>query len=93
MVEWFLKGNGWNTDEICFFQNLKSAVTEGRVTTNLFKRGWIQGRAIARIDRDIWRYDSEALKQHRYIDSHLLRPFDEHIDRLRPLFESVGVTV
>jgi hypothetical protein len=93
IADWFKRGNGWNTDEVCFFQNLKKAVLEEKVKTKLFKRGWIQGRAIARIDRDIWRYDNESLRQHHYIDSHMLRPFDQHVDQLRPLFESVDVNI
>lgn len=93
MMEWFSKGNGWNTDEVCFFQSLKSAVRSGSIGVKLFSRGWVQGRAIARIDRDIWHYDKEALKEHGYIDSHLLRPFDKNINNLRPLFESVGVMI
>lgn len=93
MTEWFAKGNGWNTDEVCFFQNLKAALPKSNLTVKLFKRGWTQGRAHSRIDRDIWHYDSEALSQHKYIDSHLLRPFDRNIEYLRPLFESVGVMI
>jgi len=93
MTSWFSMGNGWNTDEVCFFQNLKTAVKEGRVKTKLFKRGWHQGRAINRIDRSSWLYDDESLKQNQYIDSHLLRPFDKHAEELRPLFKSVGVSI
>jgi hypothetical protein len=43
----------------------------------LLNRGF-SGFAHNRIDRAIWRYDANLVKEGHYIDSHLLRPYKQH---------------
>lgn len=46
-----------------------------------------------RLCRSKWNPDPEKLASHWYIDCHMLRPFNEHKDELRPVFESIGVEI
>lgn len=50
-------------------------------------------KAALRIDRGWWgkSYDKFKLKEGYYIDSHPLRPFDLHANKLKPLLEYIGV--
>lgn len=88
MFEWYKLGFGWDTDELCFYQEIKKSIK--KIDLRLYSRGWIQGKAISRIDRDVWIYDQEKLKNNQYIDSHLLRPYSKNKDLLEPLFESIN---
>lgn len=46
-----------------------------------------------RLCRSNWRPDAEKLAQHWYIDCHMLRPFSENRDELRPVFQSIGIKI
>ena len=89
MKDWWSEGHGWITDEVCFGREAVKANEEGRIKLDLR----VRPQADDRIDRSNWRYDVSRLKNHEYIDSHMLRPFADHIDSLRPVFESVGVKI
>jgi hypothetical protein len=89
MKEWWSEGHEWITDEVCFGREAVRANEEGRIKLDLRTRP----PANDRIDRSNWVYDASRLKNHDYIDSHMLRPFSDHIDSLRPLFASVGVSI
>lgn len=93
MRKWWSQGKGWETDELCFTADIIEKVKFGSVEFAGYSRGWTQGRAHYRIDRDIWVYDRDALNQHKYIDSHMLRPLTPNKQHLLPLFESVGVSI
>jgi len=91
MRRWWSQGHGWASDEICFTAELAESVKSGKVRFTGYARGWTQGRAHHRIDRDIWVYDRDALSAGAYLDSHMLRPLTSNIEHLAPLFQSVGV--
>ena len=93
MREWWSRGKGWDTDEICFTESVVEKTNNGEIKGAFYGRGWDMGYAIGRIDRGRWTYDRDALMKNAYIDSHMLRPFKENITHLRPLFESVGVSI
>lgn len=93
MRKWWSQGKGWETDELCFTAEIIEKVKSAEIEFAGYSRGWTQGRAHYRIDRDAWIYDREALSQHKYIDSHMLRPLTSNRRHLLPLFESVGVSV
>lgn len=50
-------------------------------------------KAALRIDRGWWgkSYNKFKLKENYYIDSHPLRPFDLHVNKLKPLLEYIGL--
>lgn len=93
MTEWWKRDKGWETDEICFTEALLTSSAKNEIELSLYKRGWCQGVAIGRIDRGAWVYDKEALELGAYIDSHMLRPFTDYVEQLRPVFRSVGVEI
>jgi hypothetical protein len=74
---------GGGTDEVYFGKCIKEFNSD-RVT--LMNRGWEpSGPAKRRIDRKNWGYDPVLVKEDKYIDSHLLRPYYENkqeIDKL-----------
>ena len=89
MKEWWSEGHGWITDEVCFGREAFKAAAEGRISLDLR----VRPRADDRIDRSNWSYDSDRLMNHNYIDSHMLRPFADYVEQLRPVFMSVGVEI
>lgn len=91
MKTWWSKNLGWDTDELCFSDSVVQSVNNESVIFSYKNRGWTNGIANMRIDRDFWRYNKTLLNNNQYIDSHLLRPFDDNKDYLLPLFESIGV--
>ena len=93
MRKWWSQGKGWETDELCFTAEIVERMESGDIEFAGYSRGWTQGRAHYRIDRDVWVYDRDALNQGKYIDSHMLRPLTSNKQHLLPLFESVGVSV
>ena len=66
----------------------------GRRTHNI-ARGWDrtpQGlRAYNRLDRADWDMDVPALRCGYYIDAHLPRPMCDHMDKIQPLMDYLGV--
>lgn len=93
MKSWWQKDLGWETDELCFAASLEESAKARIADVSLYSRGWQQGRAVGRIDRDLWVYDKEGLENGSYVDSHMLRPFETHKQYLAPLFASVGVSI
>jgi len=89
MIKWWNTGNGWNTDEICFSTDLYKAVALEKVILLERNRGWTNGMANDRIDRDNWTYDPIRLKNNEYIDSHMLRPLNKYKEYIKPLFDSL----
>jgi len=91
MLEWWNKGYGWDTDEMCFSQNLYDSIHNQEITLTEFNRGWSGGVANLRIDRDRWFYNIDKLKNNEYIDSHMLRPLSRFEQDLIPLFKSIFI--
>jgi hypothetical protein len=70
-------GQAWNTDENFMYDRFQNH-QENLVIKN--DRDFSR-----RIDRSNWIYSIELLKNGHYIDSHMLRPYNEHkpkIDKL-----------
>lgn len=69
---------GGGTDELYFGKCIKE-FNKDRVI--LLNRGWESSglfRAKYRIDRKYWHYDINLLKNDKYIDSHLVRPYNKY---------------
>jgi hypothetical protein len=47
------------------------------------------GMALNRIDRVLWRYDIETLKNGGYIDCHSLRPYTNYKEQVDKLINSI----
>lgn len=75
---------GWDTDEMFFGMKLQSYNNEKVIKK---KRGWINGMALKRIDRNNWIYDVEKLKSGYYIDSHSLRPFSKYKNEIEKIIK------
>ncbi|UCC20629.1 MAG: hypothetical protein JSV62_04895 [Promethearchaeota archaeon] len=89
MLEWWNEKHGWNTDEICFSMNLYNAIKSNEIILKENLRGWNNGIANFRIDRDKWNYDYHKLLNNHYIDSHMLRPLQKYKNELKPLFDFI----
>lgn len=46
-----------------------------------------------RLCRSNWNPDPEKLDLHWYIDCHMPRPFHDNIDKLKPVFASIGIQI
>jgi len=46
-----------------------------------------------RLCRSNWEIDYDMLENHGYIDCHMLRPFNEYKDKLKPVFQSIGIEI
>jgi hypothetical protein len=68
-------GFGWTTDQRYLYDMVNAYANKENIV--LLNRGF-SGFAHNRIDRAIWHYDVNAVKNGDYIDSHLLRPYQEH---------------
>jgi hypothetical protein len=75
--------NGWDTDELYFGKKINQFHDQSKIVK--LKRGWSSGLADKRIDRAIWRYDVELLKQQHYIDCHSLRPYNQFNNEINQL--------
>ena len=74
---------GWDTDELYFGEKINNFENQKRIVK--LKRGWYQGRALNRVDRVVWNYEDNKLKNGEYYDCHSIRPYSKYkteIDRL-----------
>jgi len=78
MLDWWNKGHGWNTDEMCFSGDLSEAVDNTDITLHNQLRGWQHGLAKKRLDRSNWVFSHEKLVSDEYIDAHMLRPYSKY---------------
>lgn len=76
---------GWDTDEIYMTNQI---INSGENIIKL-NRGWINGMAKDRVDRVLWQYNIDKLKNNLYIDSHLLRPYSQYYKEINKLIEYV----
>jgi hypothetical protein len=66
----------WNTDENFMYDQFK----------NYSDKLVIKSRELyRRVDRGNWRYDVNLLKSGFYIDSHMLRPYNVHKEKINQL--------
>lgn len=75
---------GWTTDQNYLWLKIQKLIQTNPNDVVLLKRGWSIG-AEKRIDRLWWSYDPNLVTKGYYIDSHLLRPYNqnkEEIDKL-----------
>jgi hypothetical protein len=73
---------GWNTDQKYMFDCLQQY---NKNKIKLLSRGWYAGGAVKRIDRGWWGYEEDKVKEGYYIDSHLLRPYCDHKEKIDKL--------
>lgn len=75
-----IPNNGWFTDQVFLYEQIK------RSNYNKCKFPYREfGVNSKRIDRINWVYDENKVKEDYYIDSHLLRPFNENETEINKL--------
>jgi len=74
-------GFGWTTDQNYLWLKLQEFKEKNPNDVVLLSRGWPRG-ADKRIDRLWWSYEPNLVKEGYYIDSHLLRPYNENKERV-----------
>jgi len=79
-------GCGWFTDQRFLWEKINQHKHIKDVV--FLNRGWV-GQAVNRIDRINWQYDPEMVKNDIYIDSHLLRPYNENKTQVDELINLV----
>lgn len=77
---------GWTTDQRYLYEMVNQYQNKENIV--LLNRGF-SGFANYRVDRAIWRYNPEQLKNGYYIDSHLLRPYQEHKNEIDNLIKLI----
>jgi hypothetical protein len=75
-------GNGWVTDQKFLFQKITQYESQKEIIK--LNRGW-NPWAINRIDRINWFYDKKMVISGEYIDSHLLRPYNNYRQQIDEL--------
>jgi hypothetical protein len=76
MKKWQALGQGWTTDERVLYSQLKSWSGYDKRCTRL-RRGWTP-LATARVDRVHMQFDPRIMMARKYIDFHMLRPYDQY---------------
>lgn len=76
MKKWFNLGLGWTSDQQILYAALNNW---DKKNNRLVKLGH---DVYPRIDRARWTYSEDALKNHYYIDSHMLRPYSSYRDHI-----------
>ena len=78
---------GWDTDELYFGKMLQQFQNKNRIIE--LNRGWTNGMANKRIDRAYWNYNENLFYEQYYIDSHSIRPYTQHKNRINKLLQSI----
>ena len=81
----------WTADQKYLFHRVQEFAQKNPNRVRYYGRGWDHMNiAIRRIDRIYWNYDIEKVKQGYYIDSHMLRPYNEFREELDRLAEALS---
>ena len=75
---------GWTTDQNYLWVKVQEQIAKNPESVVLLNRGWSRG-ADRRIDRLWWNYNPNLVKEGYYIDSHLLRPYNENKEKVNNL--------
>jgi hypothetical protein len=70
----------WSCDEFYFTEMIKKSGFEKIIKLN---RGWVDNRAVNRIDRVKWEWSEEQIGE--YIDCHSIRPYIENKEEIEKL--------
>jgi hypothetical protein len=84
---------GWYTDQKYLWLNIQNTINKNKEAVVLLNRGWKDGIADKRIDRAMWNYDSNLVKNDKYIDAHLLRPYSENKEEIDKLIGLICETI
>jgi hypothetical protein len=76
---------GWFTDQIYLYD-----VVNNNKNINYKFPERMDGFVNNRIDRSNWTYDDDKVKKGYYVDSHLLRPYNEHIKEINKLIDFIN---
>lgn len=85
MQAWYALGLGWSTDE----QMLRKHVDAWHAKTGRVRK--LSHEVTGRIDRYYWQYYPQLVKEGRYIDSHMLRPYHEYKNYIDELVSYLGI--
>ncbi len=85
LSEWFKYGYGWNTDELMMAKMIHdwSECKEKVVFLN--------DKSNNRITRLFWGYEESLLKDKKYLDAHLMRPYVEHRHEIDLMLSMLGL--
>lgn len=82
---------GWTTDQNYLFEKINEFKSKNENKVVLLNRGWNAGIASKRIDRIAWSYDENKVKDGYYIDSHLLRPYNDNKIEINKLINLISM--
>lgn len=85
IIEWYKLGLGWNTDENVLYKYLHAWNYFGE------KCVLLGHKVEKRVDRENWKYSEKLVKKKFYIDSHLLRPYSQHKEKILRLIQSCDI--
>ena len=85
-----IRNQGWGTDELFFGEKIDKFKDQNRIIK--LNRGWIQGRALNRIDRVAWSYSKEDVYKEKYIDCHSLRPYSKYKTLIDKMLDDLNGT-
>lgn len=78
-------GFGWTTDQRYLWDKVQEQKFKNSESVVFLNRGWSYNGADRRIDRINWSYDPNLVRNGYYIDSHLLRPYNENKEEIDKL--------
>lgn len=81
---------GYGSDQRVFYKRLGAWRGKGERFTPL-RRGWVEGRALNRIDKVKWEWTDSQIEEGTLYDCHMPRPYSENRNLLDPLFNRIGI--
>lgn len=84
--KWFELNLGWDTDELVVSDYIKKW---HKYKTHCVRLG--RGH-YSRIDRSNWQWKKKLLDKGRYIDSHMIRPYKQHKEKIDALARALGLS-
>jgi hypothetical protein len=83
------RNQGWSTDQKYLFEKVNQHRNNDKNNVLLLEREW-NSNPDKRIDRGNWRYVPELVTSGYYIDSHLLRPYNEYKQQINDLINLIN---
>jgi hypothetical protein len=81
---------GYGSDQRVFYKRLGAWRGKGERFITL-RRGWIEGRALNRIDKVKWEWTEEQIDKELLYDCHMPRPYSANSGLLDPLLNKIGI--
>ena len=81
---------GYGSDQRVFYKRLGAWGGKGERFFPL-RRGWVEGRALNRIDKVKWGWTDSQIEEGALYDCHMPRPYSENRNLLDPLFKKLEI--